>query len=115
MGQKEQVRKEIEESPSLSWLSVMSKAKQPAPGTVFMEDQGSPLITPPREVAKEDLITFTSSKKVPSKAESEEETSSPKDSVAISDIEVNVEVVKSTGDSDKSQSQPTQSYSTPLK
>merc|ERR1712211_48796 len=112
MGQKEQVRKEIEESPSLSWLSVMSKAKQPAPGTVFMEDQGSPLITPPREVAKEDLITFTSSKKVPSK---EEETSSPKDPVAISDIEVNVEVVKSTGDSDKSQSQPTQSYSSPLK
>ena len=94
-----------------------------------MEDQGSPLITPPRllkvhhsqiaiifnvprEVAKEDLITFTSSKKVPSK---EEETSSPKDPVAISDIEVNVEVVKSTGDSDKSQSQPTQSYSSPLK
>ena len=48
-------------------------------------------------------------------AESEEETSSPKDSVAISDIEANVEVVKSTGDSDKSQSQPTQSYSSPLK
>merc|ERR1719328_26033 len=88
--QKEQVRKEIEESPSLSWLSVMSKPKQPAPGTVFMEDQGSPLITPPREVAKEDLITFTSSKKVPSK---DEETTIPKDSVAISDIEVNVEVV----------------------
>ena len=110
----------------------MSKAKQPTPGTVFMEDQGSPLITPPRllkvhhsqiaiifnvprEVAKEDLITFTSSKKVPTKAESEEETSSPKDSVAISDIEANVEVVKSTGDSDKYQSQPTQSYSSPLK
>ena len=68
-----------------------------------------------REVAKEDLITFTSSKKVPSKAESEEENSSPKDSVAISDIEANVEIVKSTGDSDKSQSQPLQSYSSPLK
>ena len=67
----------------------------------------------PREVAKEDLITFTSSKKVPSKAESEE--ASPKDSVAVSDIEANVEIVKSTADQDKSQSQPTQSYSSPLK
>merc|ERR1719273_458431 len=79
--QREKSREAIDNSPILSWLDGFAKASKPAQGKVFMEDQGAPFFTKPREVGTEDLVTFTSSKNTSSATSATE----PKPTVTTKD------------------------------
>jgi len=108
--QREKSRAEIDNSPILSWLDGFAKASKPAQGKVFMEDQGAPLFTKPREVGTEELVTFTSSKKTSSATSATEPEETTKDAGTGTKHEAAAESESLIKDTES----PPSNYSSPL-